>query len=228
MTCTPAVARRTPQPWQDEAHAAAHGGLWRIAYAPAACSPSRRRWATAQPVTASSRTKRTASRSCSSSAHWSRLGRRLHHVGHAGDALGDRQGERRQPPRSASAPSGADEQQRARVTGVAWRRSSPINWFNADLLARCRSRPCRRWSHSPSSGHHRDRAVWDDEGPAGTSTTRIRGRSAHGHHQAPTKVSVDTSAMDSSPGPLHVTRRRRTAGRVRRPGQKFPARATGS
>ena len=21
-------------PWQDEAHAAAHGGLWRIAYAP--------------------------------------------------------------------------------------------------------------------------------------------------------------------------------------------------
>ena len=22
------------QPWQDEAHAAAHGGLWRIAYAP--------------------------------------------------------------------------------------------------------------------------------------------------------------------------------------------------
>jgi hypothetical protein len=23
-----------PQPWQDEAHAAAHGGLWRIAYTP--------------------------------------------------------------------------------------------------------------------------------------------------------------------------------------------------
>ena len=34
MTCTPAVARRTHIPWQDEAHAAAHGGLWRIAYAP--------------------------------------------------------------------------------------------------------------------------------------------------------------------------------------------------
>ena len=23
-----------PHPWQDEAHGAAHGGLWRIAYAP--------------------------------------------------------------------------------------------------------------------------------------------------------------------------------------------------
>ena len=23
-----------PHPWQDEAYAAAHGGLWRIAYAP--------------------------------------------------------------------------------------------------------------------------------------------------------------------------------------------------
>ena len=32
----PAHRRRRPHahPWQDEAHAAAHGGLWRIAYAP--------------------------------------------------------------------------------------------------------------------------------------------------------------------------------------------------
>ena len=33
MTCTPATAPAA-HPWQDEAHAAAHGGLWRIAYAP--------------------------------------------------------------------------------------------------------------------------------------------------------------------------------------------------
>ena len=32
MTCMP--AGRAAAPWQDEAHAAAHGGLWRIAYAP--------------------------------------------------------------------------------------------------------------------------------------------------------------------------------------------------
>ena len=36
-------------PWQDEAHAAAHGGLWRTAYTPAARSGSRQRSATAQP-----------------------------------------------------------------------------------------------------------------------------------------------------------------------------------
>jgi hypothetical protein len=28
-----------PQPWQDEAYAAAHGGLWRIAYAPRSALP---------------------------------------------------------------------------------------------------------------------------------------------------------------------------------------------
>jgi hypothetical protein len=33
MTCTGSGPAH-PHPWQDEAHAAAHAGLWRIAYTP--------------------------------------------------------------------------------------------------------------------------------------------------------------------------------------------------
>jgi hypothetical protein len=36
--CAGAAAARA-HPWQDEAHAAAHGGLWRIPYAPRSALP---------------------------------------------------------------------------------------------------------------------------------------------------------------------------------------------
>ena len=34
-----AAAEAPADPWQDEAHAAAHGGLWRIAYTPRSALP---------------------------------------------------------------------------------------------------------------------------------------------------------------------------------------------
>ena len=34
MTCTLGGGPEQAHPWQDEAHAAAHGGMWRVPYAP--------------------------------------------------------------------------------------------------------------------------------------------------------------------------------------------------